>query len=92
MSKNYSLESRERRIRKKAYAAGYQVRKGYTHWLQWGTVYTNWNGERFTGYEVWDLSLNQCVLGVDNNTDYNATLEEAEQFIKAVYKEHGIAY
>lgn len=89
---NYSLKARERKVRRKAYAAGYQVCKGFTHWLQWNTVYINTAGERFTGYEVWDLSLNQVVLGVDNNFDYSATLEEVEQFMKAVYEENGLAY
>lgn len=89
---NYSLEARERKVRKKANAAGYKVRKGFTHWLQWNTVYTNMTGERFIGYEVWDLSINQAVLGIDNNFDYNATLEEVERFIKTIYEENGLAY
>lgn len=92
MSKCYSLEARERKARKKAFNAGYQVKKGFTHWLSSNSVYTNMSGERFTGYEVWDLSNGMAVLGVDGNFDYNATLEEVEDYLKTVYEENGLNY
>lgn len=92
MLNSYSLESRERKARKKAFNAGYQVKKGFTHWLSNNSVYTNMSGERFTGYEIWELSSDIAVLGVDSNFDYNATLEEVESYLKTVYKEHGLKY
>lgn len=82
----------EATLRKKAYFAGYQLRKGFTHYLQWDTVYTNMWGERFTGYELWDLSTNTAVLGVDANFDYNATLEEVNEFLKDVYEKSSLKW
>lgn len=50
----YSLAT----IRKKAFNTGYRVGKGFQHYHYNNAVFTNWNGERLTGFNVWDLSTN----------------------------------
>ncbi len=42
MLKNHSLESRERKARKKGLDAGYRVSKGFQHYHNGGIV-SNWN-------------------------------------------------
>lgn len=87
----YSLAT----IRKKALNAGYRVEKGFRHYHYNHSVYTNWNGERFTGYNVWDLSTNGLVWEsgcYDNNYDHLCTLEDVENFIKSVYEKAELEY
>ena len=85
----YSLKT----IRKKALYAGYRVEKGFQHYLYNSSVRTNWNGERFTGFNVWDLSTGMLIWGCyDNNYDHLWTLEDVEKFIKSVYKKAELEY
>lgn len=92
MVKNHSLKSRERKARKKGLEAGYKVSKGFQHYHNGGIV-TNWNGERFTGYDVRDLSTNCSVWDCyDANCDHLWTIEDVEEFLKGVYKKSGLKY
>lgn len=80
-------------IRKKALNAGYKVEKGFQHYHYNGAIHKNMNGERFTGYNVLDLSTNTYVLDCyDNNFDHLWSLEDVEEFISSVYKESGLEY
>ena len=85
----------ERTIYKKALNAGYKVEKGFQHYHYNNAIYTNWNGERFSGYNVWDLSKN-CLEWesgcYDNNYDHLCTLEDVEIFVKAQYEKAGLEY
>lgn len=86
----YSLST----IRKKAYAAGYRVEKGFQHYNN-GAVCRDCNGDAYTGYNVWDLSSGYLVWRsgcFDNNYDHLATLEDVEEFLKSVYEEAGLDY
>ena len=85
----------ERTIYKKALKAGYRVEKGFQHYHYNNSIRTNWNGERFTGYNVWNLSNNGLEWDsgcYDNNYDHLCTLEEVEDFIKSVYENAGLEY
>lgn len=85
----YSLAT----IRKKAINAGYRVDKGFQHYHYNGSVRTNWNGERFTGFNVWDLSTNTLVWDCyDSNYDHLWTLEDVEDFIKSEYIKSDLEY
>ena len=88
MSK-YSLNT----IRKKALKAGYRVEKGFQHYHYNNSIHTNWNGERFTGFNVWDLSTNSLVWDCyDSNYDHLWTLDDVDIFIKSVYEKAGLEY
>lgn len=92
MVNNYSLETRERKARKKGYDAGYRVSKGFQHYHNGGIV-TNWNGERFTGYTVEDLSTGCLIWGCyDCNCDHLWTIDDVESFLKTVYEENDLKY
>lgn len=92
MVKKYSLEARERKARKKGLEAGYKVSKGFQHYHNGGIV-SNWNGERFTGYDVLDLVTNLSVWGCyDANCDHLWTIDDVEKFLKSVYKKNGLKY
>ena len=85
----------ERTIYKKALKVGYRVEKGFQHYHCNGAVYANWNGERFTGYNVWDMSTNTLVWDsgcYDSNFDHLCTLAEVESFIKSVYEKADLEY
>lgn len=85
----YSLTT----IRKKALNAGYRIEKGFQHYLRNNAIFTNWNGERFTGYNVLDLATNTYVWGCyDCNYDHLWELEDVEDFIKSEYKKYGLEY
>lgn len=87
----YSLAT----IRKKVFNAGYRVEKGFQHYHYNNAVFTNWNGERFTGFNVWNLSTNTLEWDsgcYDNNYDHLCTLEDVEDFLKSVYKKAGLEY
>ena len=51
----YSLAT----IRKKALNAGYRIEKGFQHYHYNNAVFTNWNGERFTGFNVF-MYIRRC--------------------------------
>lgn len=85
----------ERTIYKKALNAGYRVEKGFQHYLYNNAIFTNWNGERFTGFNVWNVSENRLEWGsgcYDAHYDHLCTLEEVEDFIKSVYEKAGLEY
>ena len=87
----YSLTT----IRKKALNAGYRVEKGFQHYHYNNAIFTNWNGERFTGFNVWNVSENRLEWDsgcYDAHYDHLCTLEEVENFIKSVYEKAGLEY
>jgi hypothetical protein len=49
----YSLTT----LRKRAYEAGYRIEKGFQHYMYNGAVCRDCNGDAYTGYNVWDLSV-----------------------------------
>jgi len=90
--RDYSLEARERKARKKGFEAGYRVSKGFQHYHNGGIV-SNWNGERFTGYDVRALTTDSSVWGCyDDNCDHLWTIDDVEEFLTTVYKENGMKY
>lgn len=92
MLENHSLESRERKARKKGLEAGYRVSKSFQHYHSGGIV-SNWNGERFTGYNVEDLATGFLVWDCyDSNCDHLWTIDDVEEFLKTVYEENGLKY
>lgn len=92
MINNYSLETRERKARRKGLEAGYKVSKGFQHYHNGGIV-TNWNGERFTGYDVKDLATGFSVWDCyDSNCDHLWTIDDVEKFLKGVYEKNGLKY
>lgn len=92
MRKTYTLAT----IRKKAYAAGYRVEKGFRHYLLENyPVCRDCNGDAYTGYNVWDLATGQLVYESgchDSNYDHLCTLEDVEDFLKSVYEKAGLKY
>lgn len=82
----------ETTLRKRAANAGYKISKGFQHYHN-GAIVANWNGERFTGYNVIDLATGYPVQGCyDNNCDHLWNLEDVEQFLKDVYLKHDIKW
>lgn len=82
----------ESTLRKKAAAAGYSIEKGFQHYHN-GTIVTNWNGERFTGYNVKNLATGFYEWGCyDNNYDHLWQLEDVEEFLKKIYLEHDMKW
>ena len=78
---------------KKALNAGYRIEKGFQHYLRNNAIFTNWNGERFTGYNVLDLATNTYVWGCyDCNYDHLWELEDVEDFIKSEYEKYDLEY
>ena len=78
-------------LRKRAKAAGYSIHHGFQHYLADGSVYTNIYGERFTGYEVTNLTTGYPEWGCyNNNFDHLWQLEDVEEFLKGVYEENGL--
>lgn len=93
MVNNYSLEARERKARRKGREAGYRVSKGFRHYHNNGSIVTNWNGERLTGYDVLDFATNCSVWGCyDANCDHLWTIDDVEEFLKDVYEKSGLKY
>lgn len=87
----YSLST----IRKKAYAAGYRVERGFQHYMRNNAVCRDCDGDAYTGYNVWDLSTNILVWEsgcYDSNYDHLATLEDVDEFLKSVYEKAGLKY
>nr|DAM76805.1 MAG TPA: hypothetical protein [Caudoviricetes sp.] len=85
----YSLAT----IKKKAMSAGYCVSKGFRHYLYNNAVCVDNNGNRLTGFDVFDLSTNCSVWGCyNNNFDHLWTLEEVEKFIRTEYEKAGLEY
>ena len=85
----YSLAT----IRRKALNAGYRVEKGFQHYLCNDSVCTDWNGERLTGFNVWDSTINAYVWGCYNdNYDHLWTLQDVENFLKSEYDKVGLEY
>lgn len=87
----YSLAT----IRKKAFNAGYRVEKGFQHYHYNNAVFTNWNSERLTGFNVWNMSTNTLEWAsgcYDNNYDHLCTLEDVESFLESVYEKAGLEY
>lgn len=75
----------ESTIRRKAYAIGYQVRKGFQHFGNF--VYHDSYGDRFTGYMVMDLRTGFYVWGSYNeNFDFRWDLDDVVEFLKGEYE------
>lgn len=92
MVNNFSLEAREHKARRKGREAGYRVSKGFQHYHNGGIV-TNWNGERFTGFDVTDMSTGYSVWGCyDANCDHLWMIDDVEEFLKNVYEKNGLKY
>ena len=79
-------------IYKKARKAGYNVSKGFVHYLS-GGIYTYANGDRDVGYNVFDTANDTLVWGCyDTVCDHLWTLEDVDSFIRSVYEANGLAY
>lgn len=92
MSNSYSLEAREKKARRKGLEAGYKVSKGFQRY-HGGGICKNCNGKPYTGYNVEDLSTGILVWDCYNsNYDHLWTIDDVENFLKTVYKEHGLKY
>lgn len=82
----------EQTLRRKSAEAGYRIHKGFQHYHN-GAIVTNWNGERFTGYDVVDLATEFSVWGCyDQNCDHLWQLEDVEEFLKDVYLKNGLKW
>lgn len=80
-------------IYKKALEVGYKVKKGFVHYVYNGAVFINSDGERETGYSVLNLRTNFSVSGCYNDCYDNLwSLEEVEEFIKAIYDSNNLEY
>lgn len=85
----YSLST----IRKKAYAAGYRVEKGFQRYRYNNAVCRDCNGVAYTGYEVQDLTTGYYEWGsYDENFTHLWNLEDVEEFLKSVYEKAGLEY
>ena len=78
-------------IYKKARNAGYAVEHGFQHYHS-GEIVSNYRGERFTGYMVYDPTGYAVWGSYDQYYDHLWTLEDVENFIKGVYEENGLKY
>lgn len=79
---NYS----ESTIRRKAYAIGYQVMKGFMYW-QGKSVYHDSYGQRYSGYMVRDLQTGIFEYGCyTSNFDFYWDLEDVAEFLKGEYE------
>lgn len=93
MASNYSLEARERKVRRKAREAGYRVSKGFQHRLYNNSVVRDCNGVAYTGYDVVDLNTGYSVPWCYNQWyDHLWTLEDVEEFIKGEYEKAEMKY
>ena len=91
MSNN--LISRERKLRRKAKAAGFAIKKGFQHWLVTGAIWKYPDGTRETGYLVVDLATNSWVPGSYNSiVDHAWTLDNVEEFLKDFYTTNGLKW
>lgn len=88
--KNYT----EKTLRKKAIKAGFRIEKGFCHWMTEGyPVYTYYNGERDTGYNLIDESTNTLVWGChDGHVDHLFTLDDIAEFLEDVYTSNGLTF
>ena len=85
----YSLTT----LRKRAYAAGYRIEKGFQHYTVTGAIFTNYCGDRFSGYMVKDFSTGIYEWGsYDEHFTHLWTLEDVEEFLKQVYEKSGLTW
>ena len=78
---------------KKAIEAGYEIRKGFQHYLYNDSVVTDYHGNRQMGYNVTDLTTGFLVWGCyDNNFDHLWALEDVENFIRGVYESQELEF
>ena len=78
-------------IRRKAYAIGYQVTKGYLHFQKY--VYRGPHGDRIPGYMVRELSTGICEWGCYNeNFSYLWNLNGVIEFLQEEYEARGLTW
>jgi hypothetical protein len=82
----------EKTLRRKAYNIGYRVEKGFQHYMYNGSVLTDSNGKRHTGYMIYDMSRGFYIKGYDNLFDYLCTLKDVETFLRSEYKQSGLKF
>ena len=78
-------------IRRKAYAIGYQVMKGYLHFQDF--VYHDSYGDRFPGYMVKNLRTGFYEWGSYNeNFSFRWDLDDVVEFLKGEYEARGLKW
>jgi hypothetical protein len=88
-----SIKSKESYLRKKAKKAGFEIHKGFVHYMHNGCVYTDQCGNRETGYSVTDLSTGFLVWGCYNNFYDNLwSLDDVETFLRNQYREYELEW
>lgn len=79
----------ERTLRRKALNIGYEIHKGYVHYIYNGTVFKNSAGKKQAGYSVMDLSTGFYIYGCyDSLFDNLWSLHDVENFLKKQYNHH----
>ena len=76
----------ERTLRRKALNIGYEIHKGYVHYMYNRAVFKHESDNNQTGYSVTDLRTGIDVYGCYNNYFDNIwNLQDVENFLKEQY-------
>ena len=83
----------KKELYKKANAVNLKISKGFMHYMYNGSVVTDENGNRLTGYEVTDMNTGLIVWGSYNEVyDYLWSLEDVGKYLRSVYADSGLTY
>ena len=83
----------ERTLRRKAYAIGLCIEKGYQRCRHWNGYVLDQDGNKATGYQVVDALTR--VIESDSYHEwhfYPLTLEEVEDYLYTLYQEQGLEW
>lgn len=83
----------EKTLRRRALNIGYEIHKGYVHYIYNGAVFKDNADNKQIGYSIMDLSTGLYIYGCYNNLFDNLwTLQDTEKFLKEQYKRHKLKW
>lgn len=83
----------EKTLRKKALNIGYQIHKGFVHYMYNGSILTDSNGNRQSGYSIEDLNIGLHLMDCNNGVFDNLwDLSDVENFLKQKYSSLGLKW